>query len=41
MNDKSIIIQNSNRIGILWVVITNITALLVGEGKHGRLAPTK
>jgi hypothetical protein len=41
MNDNQIIIQNSNRISIMWVIITNIPALPISESEHGRLAPTK
>jgi hypothetical protein len=41
MNDNWFVIQNFNRIGILWVAFTDITALPICEGKHGRLTPTK
>jgi hypothetical protein len=41
MNDNQMVIHNSNRISILWVVITNILALMIGESEHGGLAPTK
>jgi hypothetical protein len=33
--------KKSNRIGIVWVAITNITASTISEGKHGRHTPAK
>jgi hypothetical protein len=41
MKDNLIVIQNFNRIDILWVVITNILAMPTGENEHGWLALTK
>jgi hypothetical protein len=38
--DNQIVIQNSKKNGILWVAITNIMALPIGESEHGSLAPT-
>jgi hypothetical protein len=41
MNDNQIVIQNSKRISVLWVVITNILAMPVGESEHGGLPLAK
>ncbi len=41
MNDNQIVIQNSNRIGVQWVVIINISAVPIGESEQGGLAMTK